>query len=75
MALIKIRLQNVLRGHPSKRLVFIHRLKNIGFTGPASCSRYELILYANHRLSFPLNTEYSVSLVSIMVDEEESIVC
>lgn len=45
---------------PCKRRDFIARLRKLGFDGPFAGARHEFMIYANHRLTIPSNTEYSV---------------
>ncbi len=59
---------------PCKRRLFIERLRRIGFEGPYSGARHELMLFQNHRLSIPSNSEYSVPQLRFMLKEVERII-
>jgi len=58
---------------PCKRRLFIKRLRRLGFDGPYSGTRHKFMVYKNHRLSIPSNTEYSVPQLRMMINEIESI--
>jgi len=53
---------------PCKRRLFIKRLRKLGFDGlrklgfdgPYSGTRHQFMIFENHRLSVPSNSEYSV---------------
>ena len=57
------------RWQPCKRRDFIKRLRQLGFDGPYSGTRHQFMVYENHRLSIPSNTEYSVPQLRMMVYE------
>ncbi len=57
------------RWQPCKRRDFIKRLRHLGFDGPYSGTRHQFMVYENHRLSIPSNTEYSVPQLRMMVYE------
>lgn len=59
---------------PCKRRLFIKRLRKLGFDGPYSGTRHHFMVYENHRLSIPSNSEYSVPQLKMMVNEVESII-
>lgn len=59
---------------PCKRRIFIKRLHKIGFEGPYSGTRHQFMVYENHRLSVPSNSEYSVPQLKMMINEAESII-
>ena len=59
---------------PCKRRLFIERLRRLGFEGPYSGARHELMLFQNHRLSIPSNSEYSVPQLRFMLKEVERII-
>jgi len=56
---------------PCKRRLFIKRLRKLGFDGPYAGSRHQFMVYKNHRLSVPANSEYSVPQLKMMIDEVE----
>ena len=59
---------------PCKRRDFIRRLKKLGFEGPYSGTRHQFIVYEQHRMAIPSNTEYSVPQVRFMIREIEEII-
>ncbi len=59
---------------PCKRRVFIRRLRKLGFEGPYSGTRHQFMVFENHRLSIPSNSEYSVSQLRMMISEIETII-
>ena len=61
------------RWTPCKRRDFIRRLRKLGFDGPYSGTRHQFMIYQNHRLSIPSNSEYSVPQLRFMVREIEAI--
>lgn len=61
------------RWTPCKRRVFIQRLRALGFDGPYSGTRHQFMVYRNHRLAIPSNTEYSVPQLRFMIREVENI--
>ena len=62
------------RWAPCKRREFIRRLQKLRFEGPYSGSRHQFMVYAQHRLAIPSDTEYSVPQLRMMVREIEEIV-
>lgn len=58
---------------PCKRRDFIKRLRQLGFDGPSSGARHQFMVYKNHRLSIPSNSEYSIPQLRMMISEVESI--
>ena len=58
---------------PCKRRVFIRQLRQLGFDGPYSGTRHQFMVYKNHRMSIPSNSEYFVPQLRMMLDEVESI--
>lgn len=58
---------------PCKRQDFIRRLRKLGFDGPYAGSRHEFMLFNNHRLTVPSNSEYSVSQLRFILREVETI--
>ena len=59
---------------PCKRRDFIRRLKKLGFEGPYSGTRHHFMVYEQHRMAIPSNTEYSVPQVRFMIRELEEII-
>ena len=59
---------------PCKRILFIRRLRGLGFDGPFSGSRHQFMLHGNHRLALPSNEEYSVPQLRMMIREVEKII-
>lgn len=59
---------------PCKRILFIRRLRGLGFDGPFSGSRHQFMLRGNHRLAIPSNDEYSVPQLRMMIREVEDII-
>ncbi len=55
--------------HPCKRNDFIRRLRRLGFDGPYSGSRHQFLIFENHRLTVPSNSEYSVPQLRMMLSE------
>jgi len=64
----------VSRWTPCKRRDFIFRLRELGFDGPFSGSTHHFLVYRQHRLAIPSNTEYSVPQLRLMIKEVEGIV-
>lgn len=60
--------------NPCKRRVFLQRLRKLGFEGPYSGTRHQFMIYLEHRLAIPSNSEYSVSQLRMMLREVEGIV-
>lgn len=53
---------------------FIRRLKKLGFDGPYSGTRHQFMVYKQHRLAIPSNTEYSIPQLRTMLREVEQII-
>lgn len=64
----------MIRWRPCKRRVFIKKLRHLGFDGPYAGTRHQFMVYENHRMSIPSNSEYSVPQLRMMLNEVESIV-
>jgi len=62
------------RWTPCRRREFIRRLQKLRFEGPYSGTRHQFMVYEQHRLAIPSNTEYSVPQLRMMVREIEEIV-
>ncbi len=62
------------RWTPCKRRDFIRRLRQLGFDGPFSGTRHQFMIYKQHRLAIPSNTEYSVAQVRMMIREVGEII-
>lgn len=58
---------------PCKRNDFIRRLRRLGFDGPYSGSKHQFLVYENHRLTVPSNSEYSVPQLKMMLSETAGI--
>lgn len=61
------------RWTPCKRRDFIRRLRKLGFDGPYAGTRHQFMIYQNHRLAIPSNSEYSVPQLRFMIREVASI--
>ena len=61
------------RWRPCKRREFIRRLPSLGFAGPFSGTRHQFLVFQQHRLALPSNTEYSVPQLRMMLREAEII--
>ena len=59
---------------PCKRRDFIRRLRQLGFDGPFSGSKHQFMIYGQHRLAIPSNTDYSIPQVRMMIQEIEEII-
>lgn len=62
------------RWTPCKRRDFIRRLRQIGFDGPFAGTRHRFMIYQEHRLAIPSNTEYSTAQLRVMLREVEEII-
>ena len=62
------------RWQPCKRRDFIKRLRQLGFDGLYSGTRHQFMVYENHRQTIPLNSEYSVPQLRMMLNEVERII-
>ncbi len=61
------------RWTPCKRRDFIRRLRQLGFDGPFSGTRHQFMVYGQHRLTIPTNSDYSVPQLRMMIREVEDI--
>ena len=59
---------------PCKRRDFISRLRKLGFSGPFSGARHQFMVFKQYRMSIPLNVEYSVPQLRMMIREVEGII-
>jgi len=59
---------------PCKRNDFMRRLRKLGFDGPFSGTRHQFMVYEQHRLTIPSNSEYSVPQLRMMIREVEQII-
>lgn len=59
---------------PCKRRDFIYRLRQLGFEGPFSGTKHQFMIYGQHRLAIPSNSDYSISQIRMMVREIEEII-
>ena len=57
-----------------KRRDFIGRLKKLRFDGPYSGTRHQFMVYKQHRLAIPSNTEYSIPQLRTLLREVEQII-
>ena len=62
------------RWNPCKRGEFVRRLRRLGFEGPFSGAKHQFMVYQQHRLTIPSNTEYSVPQLRMMLREVEAII-
>jgi len=62
------------RWNPCKRSDFIRRLRQLGFEGLYSGAKHQFMIYQQHRLTIPSNSEYSVPQLRMMLREVESII-
>ncbi len=58
---------------PCKRNDFIGRLRRLGFDGPFAGSKHQFLIFENHRLTVPSNSEFSVPQLRIMLLETGAI--
>jgi len=49
-------------------------LRQIGFDGPFAGTRHQFMVYQEHRLTIPSNTEYSTAQLRVMLREVEEII-
>ncbi|HEX8128076.1 MAG TPA: hypothetical protein VF527_03175 [Pyrinomonadaceae bacterium] len=61
------------RWNPCKRADFIRRLRQLGFEGLYSGAKHQFMVYQQHRLTIPSNSEYSVPQLRMMLREVEAI--
>ncbi|MCA1568001.1 MAG: type II toxin-antitoxin system HicA family toxin [Acidobacteria bacterium] len=61
------------RWNPCKRSDFIRRLRQLGFEGLYSGAKHQFMIYQQHRLTIPSNSEYSVPQLRMMLREVEAI--
>jgi hypothetical protein len=59
---------------PCKRREFIRRLRQLGFDGPFSGTKHQFMVYGQHRLAIPSNTDYSMPQVQMIIREIEEII-
>ncbi len=57
------------RWTPCKRRDFIRKIRKLGFEGPYSGTRHQFMVWEQHRLAIPANTEYSVPQLKMMLFE------
>jgi hypothetical protein len=62
------------RWAPCKRHDFVRRLRALGFSGPFSGTRHQFMVFRQHRLAIPTNSEYSVPQLRMLVQEVEEII-
>lgn len=56
-----------------KRRDFIRRLSILGFDGPFSGTKHQFMVYKQHRLAIPSNSDYSIPQLRMMLNEVEQI--
>jgi hypothetical protein len=61
------------RWSPCKRAEFVRRLRLLGFVGPQSGTRHEFLVFGEHRLTLPSNSEYSVPQLRLLLREAGAI--
>jgi hypothetical protein len=59
---------------PCKRRDFINKLKVLGFDGPFSGTKHQFMILQNFRLTIPLNEEYSIPELKMLIKEIEEII-
>lgn len=57
-----------------KRRDLIRRLHKLGFDGPFSGARHQFMVYGQHRLAIPSNSEYSVPQLRMMIKEVQELI-
>jgi len=62
------------RWTPCKRPDFVRRLRKLGFDGPYSGTRHQFMVFGQHRLTVPSNSEYSVPQLRMLIEEVEGII-
>jgi hypothetical protein len=62
------------RWTPCKRRDFIRKLRQLDFDGPYAGTRHQFMIYQQHRLAIPSNTEYSVPQLRMLISEIELII-
>ena len=55
--------------NPCKRNDFMRRLRQLGFSGPYSGTKHQFMVFGQHRLTAPSNSEYSVPQLRMMLRE------
>ena len=58
---------------PLKRRDFIRKLRALGFDGPYSGTRHQFMTFGSYRQTIPINTEYSVPQIRMLVRQVEAI--
>ena len=61
------------RWQPCKRREFIRRLRKLDFDGPYSGTRHQFMVFEEHRLAIPSNSEFSVPQLRMLLNEVEGI--
>ena len=62
------------RWSPCKRGDFVRRLRQLGFEGLYTGAKHGFMIYQQHRLTVPSNTEFSVPQLRMMLREVEAII-
>lgn len=61
------------RWNPCKRSSFVQRLQRLGFTGPFAGTKHQFMVFGQHRLTIPSNSEYSVPQLRMLLREVATI--
>ena len=59
---------------PCKKRDFVKKLRKLGIENPQSGTRHQFMVYQQHRLTIPSNSEYSVPQLRMMIREVETII-
>ena len=62
------------RWTPCKRKDFVRRLRALGFEGPYSGTRHQYMVFQQHRLTSPSNSDYSIPPQRMMLSEVATII-
>lgn len=60
--------------NPCKRRTFVRRLRQLGFQGLFAGAKHQFMVFGQHRLAIPSNTEYSVPQLKMMLREIAAII-
>ena len=61
-------------GRPLKWRDFIRKLRALGFDDPYSGTRHQFMTFGSHRQTIPINAEYSVPQIRMLVQQAEAII-
>jgi hypothetical protein len=59
---------------PCKRQDFIRRMRQLGFEGVYSGSKYQFMVIGQNRLTLPSNSEYTVPQLRMMLREVNAMI-